>query len=151
MSVILVDIDHTISNAFWRDSMIGVSPWDEYHAAAKDDKAFRNMVKLINNLYMAGYEIIAITGRNERFRKLTTDWLIEQEVDIEEILMRPDDNFLKNAEMKLNLIKMRFKGNYKNIHFLIDDNEDTILAFNKIGIATLQIRNVQESLHGGLF
>jgi phosphoglycolate phosphatase-like HAD superfamily hydrolase len=143
MSVILVDIDHTIANAFWRDSMIGVSEWDYYHSEGKHDRPFRNVVKLINSLYMAGYEIVAITGRSEKFRKLTMDWFINNEVDIEEILMRPDDCFLKNAEMKLKLIEMRFKGNYNDIHFLIDDNEDTILAFSKLGITTLQIRNIQ--------
>jgi hypothetical protein len=131
--------------------MIGMVSWDEYHEAGARDNAFDHAIELINSLYMAGYEIIAITGRNERFRKLTMDWFIENEVDIEEILMRPDGNFLKNGELKVELIRERFKGSYKQIHFLIDDNEGAILEFNKLGIATLQIRNVQEPLHGGLF
>ena len=139
---ILVDIDHTLSNAFWRNSMIGVEAWDDYHAASIKDKPFIKMIRLINRLNYVGYTIIALTGRTEKFRKLTIEWLVYNEVDINEILMRPDDCFIKNAAMKIQLIKQRFDGIYKNIHFLIDDNEDTCIAFSELGITTLQVRNI---------
>jgi hypothetical protein len=139
---ILVDIDHTITNAFWRDGIIGVVPWDEYHEEAKNDKPFWNVVQLINSLWYAGHHIIGVTGRNEKFRKLTNDWLLEYDVNLDEILMRPDDNFMKNGILKKMLIEERFKGDYSSISFLIDDNEDTILEFFNMGITTLQIRNI---------
>jgi hypothetical protein len=144
---ILIDIDHTISNAFWRDSIIGAVPWDEYHKESDHDKPFWNVVQLINSLWYAGHTMIAITGRNEKFRQLTNLWFIEYDVNIDEILMRPDDVFLKNAEMKVKLIEERFDKDYKEIGFLIDDNEETILAFFKLGITTLQIRNVSREKH----
>jgi hypothetical protein len=140
---ILTDIDHTVGNAFWRDAMIGTVPWDEYHESSKYDKPFKNVVNLINSLSNMGYTIIGVTGRTEKHRRLTLDWLIKYKVDMDHLLMRPDDVFLKNAEMKIKLVHDHFKGDFKDIHFLIDDNEDTILAFHKIGIATLQIRNIQ--------
>ena len=31
---ILVDIDHTMADAYPRDHMIGVEPWDSYHEAS---------------------------------------------------------------------------------------------------------------------
>jgi uncharacterized HAD superfamily protein len=140
--IILVDIDHTMSNSFWRDSMIGVHSWDEYHAASRNDKPFPKVIQLVNALYDEGYAIIAITGRTENFRSLTIDWLLDYKVEIDELLMRPIDCFIKNQELKVKLIEERFKKNYSNIHFFIDDNEEAILAFNKLGITTLQIRNV---------
>jgi hypothetical protein len=146
--IILVDLDHTISNAFWRDSMIGTVPWDQYHEESKHDKPFKNVVHLINTLWIAGYKIIGLTGRNDKFRQLTTQWLLKYGVDMDEILMRPDDVFLKNADMKVKLIEDRFKKNYKDISFLIDDNEDTILTFSKLGITTLQIRNINGEKDG---
>jgi hypothetical protein len=145
---ILVDFDHTISNAFWRDSIIGVVPWDEYHEESKHDKPFWNVVQLLNSLWYAGHTIIGLTGRNEKFRKLTNDWLLEHDIQIDEILMRPDGNFMKNGIVKKMLIEERFKGDYKNISFLIDDNEDTILEFFNLGITTLQIRNINGEENG---
>jgi phosphoglycolate phosphatase-like HAD superfamily hydrolase len=139
MMYLLLDIDHTISNAFWRDPMIGAQPWDEYHAASKDDKPFKNMIGLVNSLSSMGYTIVAVTGRNEKFRQLTLNWFLKYRIDVDELLMRPDDDFTKNAELKLELIK-KFK--VSDIHFAIDDNEDACIAFQKLGITSLQIRNV---------
>jgi uncharacterized HAD superfamily protein len=139
---ILLDIDHTIANSFWRDSMIGVQPWDDYHTASKDDKAFKKVVTLINSLSSMNYVIIAFTGRNEKFRALTLDWFLKHKIDVDELLMRPDDNFEKNGVMKSNLLHQRFNGNFKNIQFAIDDNEDSCLELYKLGITTLQIRNI---------
>jgi hypothetical protein len=141
--IILVDIDHTIANAFWRDSMIGTETWDVYHENSKYDKPFKNVVNLINSLANSGYDMMGITGRNEKYRQLTVGWLVQNKVDLDEILMRPDNDFTKNGELKVKLIKERFKDNFKDIHFLIDDNEDAILAFMALGIATLQIRNIK--------
>jgi hypothetical protein len=140
---ILLDIDHTVANSFHRDSMIGAVPWDDYHAASKDDKPFVKVVNLINSLSAMGYIIIGVTGRNEKFRHLTLDWFLKYHIDLDELLMRPDDNFSKNGEMKVKLITDRFNGNFKEIHFLIDDNEDSILEFYKLGISTLHIRNIK--------
>jgi hypothetical protein len=138
---VLIDIDHTISDAFWRDSIIGAVPWDEYHEESQHDKPFWNVIDLINALWYAGYTTIAITGRNEKFRKLTNDWFLEYDVNIDELLMRPDDNFMKNGDLKKMLIEERFPD-LDDVSFIIDDNEDSILTFFKMGITTFQIRNV---------
>jgi hypothetical protein len=123
--------------------MIGRASWDEYHAAGKDDIPFRKVVNLINSLSAMGYIIIALTGRNERFRQLTLNWFLKHHIDVDELLMRPDDNFEKNGEMKKKLIEDRFNGKYKEIHFLIEDNEESVIEFFKLGITTLQIRNIK--------
>jgi hypothetical protein len=143
MMYILVDIDHTIANSFWRDHMIGRASWDEYHAAGKDDIPFRKVVNLINSLSTMSYNIIAVTGRNEKFRQLTLNWFLKHHIDVDELLMRPDDNFVKNGELKVAMIKERFNGNYRDIHFLIEDNEESVIAFFGLGITTLQIRNIK--------
>jgi len=141
---IIVDIDHTLANSFWRDHMIGNVPWDEYHEESKYDKPFQNVIDLIKALAMQGYHIVAVTGRTEKHRGITVNWLIKNNVHIHDLLMRPDDIFLKNSEMKINLITKYVGGNMRLIDFLIDDNEETILAFQKLGITTLQIRNIGE-------
>jgi hypothetical protein len=148
MMYVLLDLDHTVSNAFWRDSMIGVESWDKYHEESQHDKPFKNVANLINSLASVGYVIIGITGRNEKFRQLTTNWLLKHRIDVDELLMRPDGNFEKNGIVKIKLIDDRFKKNYKEIQFLIDDNEDTILEFFKLGIATLQVRHIREVSNG---
>jgi hypothetical protein len=141
--IVVIDIDHTVADAFWRDSMIGVDPWDDYYAAGKYDKPFKNVANLINSLSAMNYEIVGFTGRPEKFRTMTVSWFIRNKIDINTLLMRPDEDFTKNSELKLRLIKDYFKGIYHQIHFIIDDNEESILEFYKLGIPTLQIRNIR--------
>jgi phosphoglycolate phosphatase-like HAD superfamily hydrolase len=140
---IVIDIDHTVANSFWRDNMIGTVPWDEYYENGKYDKPFANVANLINNLSASGYEIIGFTGRPEKFRTLTVSWLVKYQINIDTILMRPDDNFIKNSELKIILIKEYFGNDFSKVHFIIDDNEESILEFYKLGIPTLQIRNIK--------
>jgi phosphoglycolate phosphatase-like HAD superfamily hydrolase len=142
--IIILDIDHTISNSFWRDYMIGGVPWDEYHSSSKDDKPFPKVLKLVNDLAAMDYFIVAVTGRNEKFRSLTIYWILNNQIHIDELLMRPDDDFRKNSELKVALISKRFNNNYRDIHFAIEDNEDACLAYKELGITTLQIRNIGE-------
>lgn len=141
----LVDLDHTMSNAFWRDPMIGNLPWDDYHESSKHDKAFPKMIALIQAIIENGDLVIAITGRTEKHRGITVNWLLDHHILIHDLLMRPDDEFLKNAEMKVKLVSIYFNNTFDNIGFLIDDNEETCLAFQKIGIATLQARMINVS------
>lgn len=140
--IIIIDIDHTVADSFWRDSMIGTVPWDEYHENGKYDKPFKNVANLINSLSAMGYEFIGVTGRNEKFRTLTVSWLVKNNIDIDTVLMRPDDDFTKNGPLKIKLIKEYFKDDFKKVHFMIDDNDEAILEFYKLGIPTLQIRNI---------
>jgi hypothetical protein len=151
--IVIADIDHTVSNAFWRDSQIGSVPWDEYYANLAYDKPFRYVINLLNSLSWAGYTIIGITGVPEKFRQLRLDWLIKYHVDIDELLMRPNDVFLKNSEMKVKLVTERFNNDFKKIHFILDDNEETVIDFFNLGIPTLQVRNIngREKREGNSF
>ena len=135
MRSILVDIDHTISAAWDRDPMIGVESWDEYHNASKSDQPIQHMANLVNDLAWAGYNIIGMTARPEKWRQLTLDWLIKHGIVMHELLMRPDDAFHPAPEIKVNLAKQRFGDDLPiMVAFIMDDREDVILAFQELGV-----------------
>src|SRR4051812_48533865 len=96
--IVLVDIDHTISNAFPRDGMIGNTTWDEYHGAAPDDEPLHDMVKLVNALHDAGYYLVGLTARPAKWRNMTLCWLIKHGVVLDELLMRPDEAYHPSPE-----------------------------------------------------
>jgi hypothetical protein len=135
---ILVDIDHVLSNAFWRDGMIGQVPWDEYHAANKDDKPIDDMVWIVNTLAV-DFNIVAFTARPAKWRKQTMDWLIKNDVMVHEVLMRPDDNFRPAPELKLELVKARFENPAAAVAAILDDRLDVCSAFAQMGITSLQV------------
>jgi hypothetical protein len=142
-NVVLVDIDHTISAAWHRDHMIGATSWDEYHEKAIHDDPIDDIVDLIWCLRDSKYDVVAITSRPEKWRKLTIDWLVDNAINIDELLMRPDDDFTPSPESKLNLAKSRFPT-FENILFLLEDRQDICDVFEKEGITVLQVRARQK-------
>lgn len=137
---ILVDVDHTLANSFWRDDMIG--DWDAYHAASSEDEPLQDAVGLINSLHGAGYTIIGLTARPEKWRQITMEWLIKHFISMDELLMRPDEAYHPAPEIKMALALKRFddKANLKaQVAIVIDDREDVIEAFRALGVTAMQI------------
>lgn len=140
-NVILCDIDHTISDAFWRDELIGgPGGWDEYHKNSMKDQPLHDVVAMINALHAAGYEIIGLTARPGKWRRLTMDWMLQHGVKIDELLMRPDDSYHPAPEIKMKLALARFPEPIKDhIAFVLDDREDVVEAFKGMGITSMQV------------
>lgn len=143
--IVLVDIDHTLRNAFPRDHMIGVSTWDEYHLAAKGEEPLHDLVNLVNSLILCGYTVVGITAIPAKWRQLTMEWLISRSVLICDILMRPNEGYEPSPELKVKLAKERFGENLQDkIAFILEDRNDVCLAFRDLGVTALQVHGRQK-------
>lgn len=136
--ILFCDIDHTISDASWRDGMIGGDGgWDAYHLASENDKPITEMIWLVNHLKLSGWLIICLTTRPEKWRQLTMGWLIKHGVHFDELVMRPDKDFRPAPIVKVEQAQKIVADLTRCI--VIDDREDTIEAFKAIGVTTLQV------------
>lgn len=135
---IICDIDHTLSNAFHRDTMIG-GPWDDYHAASIHDEPLHDISRMIFHLYRARYFIVGLTTRPEKWRQLTMNWLVKHEIPLDELLMRPDKDYRPSPEMKLELAKERFPNILDEVAFVLEDRDDVCAAFKALGLTVLQV------------
>lgn len=137
---ILVDIDHTISNAFHRDHLIGgEGGWDKYHSESINDGPIDDMVDMIRALWFQGYAIVGMTARPAKWRAITMAQMIKFNCPMDELLMRPDTAFHPAPEIKVALAKERFGEKIKDrVAFIIDDREDVCAAFRELGITALQ-------------
>lgn len=140
---ILVDLDHVLSNAFWRDPMIkqvGTElTWDDYHAANKDDGPIWDLVNLISHLTNV-YNIIGLTARPEKWRKQSVEWCVKHGVHLDELLMRPDNEYRPANELKIELANKRFPSGVRDhVAFILDDRADVCTAFAEIGVTALQV------------
>lgn len=145
-NILLLDIDHTISDAAWRDEMMASGDWEAYHLAGREDKPVAEISELIKTLSTSDYEtwqIICVTARPEKWRTQTMQWFIRHRIPVDEILMRPDLAFRSAFIIKTELLKTRFGENLEELHgchvLAIDDNEKAIEAFRGLGITTLHI------------
>lgn len=140
--IVLVDIDHTLSDAAWRDDMLNNRDFDAYHLAGKEDAPIQEMVELVNALADSGATIIGCTARPDKWRTQTINWMVINKVCMDEILMREHNTFAPAAETKLGLLQARFGPLLEQLegkHVLFfDDNEKVIETIRAIGITALQ-------------
>jgi len=134
--MIITDIDDVICDASWRKSLL--PDWDQYHSSSIDDKPHASVVIMLNALHDQGIKVWAMTGRPEKWRRITNGWFLKHKVRIDNLIMRPDDNRMTSPELKLHFMSM-FK---KSEGFLIlDDRDDVITALRGAGYNVMQIFN----------
>lgn len=135
-----IDIDHTIADSYWRDPMIGVASWDEYHAAGRDDKPIPEAVALVNALHDSGWSVIGLTGRPERFRQMTMKWLCDYNVMIDTLVMRANDDYRSTPDYKLAEAKTIMAAEKDFVAVVFDDRDDVCAAFKAERIVAVQVQ-----------
>lgn len=138
--IALFDIDHVVANSFWRDVMIGGDGgWDTYYRAAADDAPVPVVVELVRALRLSRYNVFGLTARPERWRQLTVEWLMKHDCPLEDVLMRPDDDYRSSPLVKLDLVRVTWPDDYKErVAFLVEDRDDVCAVFRAEGIICLQ-------------
>lgn len=141
---IIVDLDGTLCNDGHRKSLLDGNDWDGYHSQCFNDEVFEDVLMLIRAFSYDGYTILIMTGRNERWRKMTENWLFVKSISqfIDRIYMRPDEDYTPAPELKLKMITSpEFAGlSIEEIALAVEDTEKVIVAFRNAGIVTYQVR-----------
>lgn len=143
--IILCDIDHTISDAWWRSPIMPTDhekgDWDPYHDAAAKDVPIYEVVRLIKVMQEANVPVFGMTARPSKWRPLTERWLQNVAgLTFTELLMRDDDNFHPSDELKWQLFNKRFANKvFIDRFILIDDHEKVCKKFYEAGITVFQV------------
>lgn len=130
-SAVLVDIDGTIAR------MVSRTPfeWDRVHT----DEPVETVVRLVQDLYESGEEIIFMSGRDSVCYGDTVDW-IEKHVGIDSgsMYMRAEGDTRKDAVVKRELYETYIKGKY-NVRFVLDDRNQVVDMWRSLGLTCLQV------------
>lgn len=130
--IVLTDLDGTLARARWRAD---IRPdWHAYWEASKDDKPNQIMTELIAQLGQS-HQVICITSRPEVWRQLTVQWLLKHRVLVDELYMRPEQDYSKSPELKLKLVTP-LNLDPKTV-LAIDDRRDVIEMYQSLGFMTL--------------
>lgn len=142
---ILVDIDGTLADPRHRLHHIEgrTKDWDSFYADAIDDEPYEEITDLVWGLWTSGlYEPIFCTGRPESTREDTENWL-EFTANLwapepEELLMRPDDDFRPDFEVKPELLE-KAGIELDEIAFVLEDRDQVVAAWRDRGLRVLQV------------
>ena len=144
MNWIVVDLDGTLNENEHRVHLAQARKWDEFHEAAKGDFVcipVREIIRAMSN----SYKILLLTGRNERYRPMTMNWLQENHISpfINDLAMRPDEDFRPDIEMKICILESFFgtKENVlRSVLFCLDDRDRVVEGFRNYGLPCFQVK-----------
>ena len=139
--IVLVDVDHTLSDAAWRDDLIpaarATGDWTKYYAEMDQDEPIWFVATLVRSLNMIqAYDVVGLTARPEEYRAKTLLWLRRNSIMMRLLLMRPIDNHDPSPELKVALIKKWIK--MSEVAFAIEDREDCARAMIEAGISVFR-------------
>lgn len=140
MKTILFDIDGTLADIRHRRGHLEKDKpdWKSFNAEMGGDTPNAPVVSLYNALWKTGaYELILVTGRNERSRALTEQWLTWNDIAFVEMIMRPDNDFRSDHIIKEEILS-RLLAAGKVIEFVVDDRQQVVDMWRRNGITCLQ-------------
>ena len=92
--IVVFDLDGTLSNGKHRNHLVpkpedahSTYAWDEHNLEAIHDTPIQDTINICNSLDIS-YDIVILTGRCDMARGITEEWLEENNVFYEKLIMR---------------------------------------------------------------
>ncbi|OSZ55726.1 hypothetical protein OQI_36920 [Streptomyces pharetrae CZA14] len=133
------DLDNTLADTAHRQRFLERRPrdWDAFFAAAPQDPPLPEGVALARE--SAGEcEVVYLTGRPERCRRDTLDWLAAHGLPEGRVYMRRDDDRRPARFTKLAILRRLART--REIRVFVDDDELVCEEAGRAGFTVLQAR-----------
>lgn len=130
---IMVDIDGTVA---LHEGIRNPYDTSRYHL----DNPNRPVIDVVHDYaYGMGFQIVFCSGRDERFKDVTYEWLMEHvKVPVAGLFMRPLNDTRRDDIVKLELFDQHIRNNF-NVKFVLDDRNRVVAAWRSIGLTVLQV------------
>lgn len=146
---IIVDVDGTIADISHRLHFVKrpnkERDFKSFFAEMHKDKPKKNVIEVIESLWF-GAEIIFVTARPEKYRKVTENWLFEHcelSGTLPTLFMAPDKLGVRDEVFKAELYEKKIKPKYRVIA-VFDDRQRVVDMWRKKGLTCLQVDQWEE-------
>lgn len=129
-NAIICDIDGTLAHMVGR----GAFEWNKVDTDIVDT-IVKYIVKQQKDI---GHEIILLSGRDSICRELTEKWLKDNDINYDLLLMRSASDNRKDSIIKEEIYKTHIKNKY-NVLFVLDDRDQVVEMWRKLGLKCLQV------------
>ena len=137
-SVVVVDLDGTIADASRRENQFlkgAKKDWDGFFRNMENDPPIRPVLDHVLHLGHK-HDIVILTGRPDRYRAVTEQWLRRQGVTYEALLMRRSGDTRPDFVAKEALLD---ELGSRKIVLALDDRGPVCDAYRKRGIRCVQV------------
>lgn len=136
----IFDLDGTLFDGTHRVHHIKKSPadWDTYFSLCGGDEPIPHIVKLAHDLWLAGSQIIYVSGRSDVCRAETEDSMARHGLPIGELYMRKQGDHKPDNELKVEILEQVRQDGYEPI-MAFDDRNRVVAAWRAAGVPCAQV------------
>ena len=129
---VVIDIDGTVADCHHRQHLIAgdIPNWEAFFAGSDLDPALAEGVAIANG-HAQDTIVIWLTGRPERYRQITADWLIANGLPTANLNMRSNDDMRPAPVFKTE--RLRQLSDAYDIALIIDDDDLVVAALLEAG------------------
>ena len=127
---IICDIDGTLA------LMTGRSPFDD--TKIHTDKLNNEVAQILRDYWMNDMYIIIMSGRQDKCRKETEEWLDNNGIPYDSLYMRETGDFRPDEIIKEEIYNEHIKNQYY-VKFVLDDRNKVVDMWRKLGLLCLQV------------
>lgn len=136
----MVDLDGTLADTTERALWAQQKDWDRFHENHMASPVIVPVRELVEawRCALPGHRVCILTGRPERFRKSTQEWLVMHGISCDLLLMRPDDNHQTDAIVKPALLFQYLPNGFHDVAFVVDDRDRVVARWRELGLTCFQ-------------
>src|SRR4051812_36450462 len=149
-SNVVFDLDGTLSDDSWRAHLVETTAvnsegepikrnWEKYHSESKHDMSIESMVVTYRAYLHQGFGIIILTGRPNKFREQTIEWLHEHNIYYHVLLMRPDNDYTPSYRLKARMLR-DFGLTPQRVMIVFDNDERVVNELYDMGYTALLVK-----------
>ena len=135
--LIACDIDGTVANLRHRLNFIQTKPknWDAFDAAIPYDTVNEPVATVVKALVATGeHDFIFVSGRNERCRVSTEEWLADNQFWYEKLYMRKLKDYRRDDIVKSEILDRVIEDWGKKPDMVFDDRRRVVEMWHERGV-----------------
>jgi phosphoglycolate phosphatase-like HAD superfamily hydrolase len=140
-AAVIFDMDGTLADCRHRLHFVegpGEKNWDSFFKAGKDDRPNQQIVQLAWEL-SANNAIIIASGRPEKIRSQTENWLKKYKVPFAEIYLRGSNDRRPDGAVKSEMLASIEADGFAP-WLVVDDRDMAVTAWRELGLCCLQCK-----------
>jgi phosphoserine phosphatase len=145
--LVVFDIDGTLANIEHRLDYVRSKPknWKAFDAGIPNDKVNEPVAEVFFTLVNAKHTVVLASGRNERSRQATEDWLRANDmIDYEKLYMRKADDFRSDDIVKLEILDEIIADYGRKPDMVFDDRPRVVRMWREAGIFVFNVYQGEE-------